>query len=223
MGTVAVPAIYRKIRPNRSLESLSRAGDALWTANEEALAVDGPISNATSGTRVRLQRFDAAGAPAGQWAYVTDPYPGGPFLGLETSGVADLVALENGELLVLERAFSDQGFRARIYQVDFAGATNTSALARLDSQPFTPVGKSLLWDSGAVAANYEGLALGRSLDAGDWSLVLLSDDGGAGSPGVYPLRLQLASAPGALPILPPTGMPLLALALLGRCRVRGAL
>jgi hypothetical protein len=172
LGSVTVPAIFAQIRPNFSLESLSQRlaanpiDDALWTANEEALLVDGPLSTATTGTIVRLQRYDDTLAPDGQWAYVTDPYPGGPFLGQQRSGVADLLALENGELLVLERSFSDQLFRARIYQVDLAGATDTSALTSLATDPFTPATKTLLWQIAGVAQNYEGLAVGPALASG---------------------------------------------------------
>jgi hypothetical protein len=197
LGSVAVPAIFSQIRPNFSLESLSQraaahpANDALWTANEEALVVDGPLSTSSAGTIVRLQRYDASLTPDGQWAYVTDPYPGGPFLGQQRSGVADLLALENGELLVLERSFSDQLFRARIYQVDLGGATDTSALTSLATDPFTPVTKTLLWQVAGVTQNYEGLAVGPPLAMGDRSLLLVADDGGSGGAqqALYPLRL----------------------------------
>jgi hypothetical protein len=197
LGSVAVPAIFSQIRANFSLESLSQrvaanpSDDALWTANEEALLVDGPLSTSSAGTIVRLQRYDSALAPNGQWAYVTDPYPGGPFLNQQRSGVADLLALENGELLLLERSFSDQLFRARIYQVDLTGATDTTALTSLATDSFTPVTKALLWQVAGVAQNYEGLAVGPPLASGDRSLLLVSDDGGSGGgfQVVYPLRL----------------------------------
>lgn len=194
-GGVAVPAIFAQARTNFSLESLAMrvapdpADDALWTANEEALTVDGPLSDSTSGTVVRMQRFDTSGTPDGQWAYVTDPYPGAPFFGLERSGVADLLALPKGELLVLERSFSNQAFRARIYEVSFDGATDTTLLADLTTDPFTPVAKQLLWEVAQVTHNYEGLALGPQLAAGDRSLVLVSDDGGGAPQSLYALRL----------------------------------
>jgi hypothetical protein len=195
LSNLGLPAIYGQIRANFSLESLAmRAApdptdDALWTANEEALSVDGPLSTNASGSVVRLQRFDSALAAAGQWAYVTDPYPGSPFGGNERSGVADLLALPSGELLVLERSFSSALFRARLYEVDFAGATETSALANLDTDPFTPVGKTLVWELASGFNNYEGIALGPALDNGDRSLLLVSDDGGSASQTLYPLRL----------------------------------
>jgi uncharacterized protein YjiK len=74
LGNVSVPPVFENARVNRSLESLSYgAGGSLWTGNEEALTVDGNASSAGSGTTVRLQEFDNALNPAGQWAYMVDP------------------------------------------------------------------------------------------------------------------------------------------------------
>ena len=203
LSTLGVPAIFANVRSNFGLESLamrvapSSADDALWTANEEALTVDGALSTNTTGSIVRLQRFDDLQAADGQWAYVTDPYPGGAAGGLERSGVSEMLSLPNGEVLVLERSFSSQLFRARIYQVDFAGATDTSALTDLAVDPFTPVSKTLLWQTAFILQNYEGLAIGPQLDAGDWSLLLISDSGGGAPQNLYALRLQPMPEPSA--------------------------
>jgi hypothetical protein len=198
LGAVTVPGVFSGARANRSLESLARdpATGALWTANEEALVADGAVSSFTAGTVVRLQRFDAAGAPAGQWAYRADPIPGGPIAGQQTNGVVDLLALPSGELLVLERSLSSLAFGARIYQVDFAGATATDGLASLVADPFVPVGKTLLWQTSLQISNFEGLALGPQLDGGDWSLLLVADDGPPSAQALYPLRLHFVPEPG---------------------------
>jgi len=226
LGSVSVPAVYAQARTNFSLESLALrlaplpADDALWTANEEALLGDGPLSTNSDGTLVRLQRFDQAFAPDGQWAYETDPYPGNPFLGAERSGVADLLALSSGELLVLERSFSNQGFRHRLYRVDFGGATDTTGLASLETDPHVGVGKTLLFElSSGFANNFEGLALGPQLDAGDQSLLLVSDDSnGQSAQSLYALRIDYAPEP-ARPLALAAG--LLALAALP-CRATRA-
>lgn len=198
LATAAVPPIFSSYRANLSLESLSReeGGAALWTANEEALSVDGPVSSFTTGTWVRLQKFDSDLQPNGQWAYQTDPINGdlgSPGRDTEQSGVSDLVALPNGGLLVLERALGASFLRHRIYEVDFDGATDTSALSALDGAPFTPVTKHLLWTQSSVLTNYEGIALGPQLANGVRSLILVSDDGGG-----LPQQLQ------ALLLLPNT-------------------
>lgn len=198
LGGLAVPGIYAGARPNRSLESLARnpATGALWTANEEALTPDGPVSSFSAGTWVRIQRFAASGAAAGQWAYRTDPIPGGPIAGQQTNGVSDLLALPSGELLVLERSFSSLAFGARIYQVDFAGASITSDLASLATDPFVAVTKTLLWETSLELANFEGIALGPQLDDGSFSLLLVSDDGPPSLQALYPLRVTFVPEPG---------------------------
>lgn len=198
LGSVAVPAVFSSARTNRSLESLSldAGSGALWTANEDALVPDGPATTFAAGSVVRLQRFDETGAPDAQWVYETDSIPGGPLLGLETSGVVELLALPSGELLVLERSLSSLLFTLRIYQVEFAGATDTGSLATLVGASYTPVGKTLLWSSEGGTWNFEGMALGSPLDDGSTSLLLIADDNGSPNQALYPLQLVFVPEPG---------------------------
>jgi len=180
VGSVSVPVVFNNARSNKSLESLTydAVQQVLWTANEEALTTDGSASSAGSGTIVRLQKFGVSLNPAGQWAYVVDPgtqdIP--PFASF--SGLADLLALPNGQLLGLEREFGGPipGIRNRIYAIDFDGATDTTALAGLEGESVTPVGKTLLWE-GNSADNFEGITLGPSVGTCTYSLLLISDDG----------------------------------------------
>ncbi len=193
LQTLPVPAVFAGVRPNLSLESLSRQADgaALWTANEEALSSDGPVSSFASGSTVRLQKFDATLQAVGQWAYVTDPLTGDiltPGRDVEASGVSDLVALPGGQLLVLERAFGLGLFRHRLYEVDFAGATDVSALPSLDGVPHTAVTKHLLWER-TGASNFEGISLGPALPNQGQSLLLVSDNGNGLSQQLYALAL----------------------------------
>ncbi|MGH7790118.1 MAG: esterase-like activity of phytase family protein [Candidatus Binatia bacterium] len=203
LQTVAVPAVFSAYRPNLSLESLSRAPDGpLWTVNEEALSVDGPVSSSSTGTTVRLQRFDSALVPAGQWAYVTDPIAGdigAPGRDIEVSGVSDLVALNDNQLLVLERALGVGLFRHRIYEVDFSTATDVSAEPDLTLASYTAVTKVLLWE-GFSAINFEGIALGPMLDGGARSLLLVSDNGGGVNQSLLALTLLPAPACTAAPL-----------------------
>ena len=155
IGTASDPAlaIFANRRTNLGWESLARARDTglLWTANEEALSVDGPSGQGAGSTRVRLQAIAPGGALAGQWAYVTGSgiVPG--TLGNTNNGVSDLVALPGGQLLVLERSaglvsYPDLDFRNRIFLVDVAGATDVSSLASLNGGGWVPVTKTLLWE-----------------------------------------------------------------------------
>lgn len=170
IATLPMPAVFTapgNLRGNFGFESLTRrAGTGeLWTANEEALAVDGELSTPSTGTLVRLTRYDAMGISRQQIAYRTEPMHGSAVSGAR-SGVSDLVALPDGRLLVLERSFSlGQGFfRGAVYLVDPAqpGVTDVSGLPGLIGQTFTPVTKTELW-AAAVGQNLEGLALGPRL------------------------------------------------------------
>jgi len=205
-STVTVPAIYNNIAPNFSLESLSRGGSNLWTSNEEALTVDGLPSSTSAGSWVRLQRFDAAFAPAGQWAYRTDPISAdSPFFSVERSGVSDLLALPDGRLLVLERELGGSilvDYRNRIYLVDLTGATDTSAITSLNSATFTGATKTLLWQGDFANDNFEGITLGPQLANGDYSIILVSDDGGGtNAQSLYALRIAGVPEPGGMALL----------------------
>ncbi len=196
MRRIELPDVYSRARINKSLESLARdPSGALWSVNEEALQGDGPESTEGAGSQVRLLKLGPDySTPSGQWAYRTDPIPGRAAAGFERSGVVDLAALPDGRLLALERGLGSQGLRSRIYEIDFAGATQIANSSELESADMAPVSKRLLWQGVAIGDNFEGIALGVELDAGDWSLLLISDDGGVTRPRLYPLRLQLAAS-----------------------------
>jgi len=183
VGAVDVPAIYRpaNVQDNRGLESLSYGSGTLWTANEEALVPDGPLSTTTSGSWVRIQRFSGPElSAAGQFGYRTDPISQiSPFVPVERSGLVDLLALPDGELLALERELGGclPRFRSRIYLIDFTGATDVSELPSLNDGGFTPVAKTLLWQGVFGFSNFEGMTLGPRLSDGSYSVLLVSDDG----------------------------------------------
>lgn len=195
--SIALPAIYGSARKNLSLESLALEPEkhGLWTTSEETLANDGPLSSFAAGSVVRLQRFDRAYKADGQWAYVTDPAVGDmlkPGRDIESSGVSDLVALPGGGLIALERAYGAQGLRIRLYEIDFAGATDVAAIASLQGATYKPVRKALLWQRVFPNINYEGAALGPALSGGGHSLVLISDDGHHQRQALYPLVVRPA-------------------------------
>ncbi len=184
VGTVSVPSIYRpaNVQNNMGLESLTYGAGKLWTANEEALKPDGPLSTTTTGSWVRIQEFDGPDLTAGkQFGYLTDPITRlSPFVSEERSGLVDLLALPNGQILALERELGGWAprFRSRLYLLDFTDATDVSALASLSAGGFTPVSKTLLWQRFYRFANFEGITLGPQLDPTSYNLVLISDDGG---------------------------------------------
>ena len=188
---IPLPAHYAKARDNKSLESLSLSPDGrhLFTTTEEALTCDGAKATPTTGTRVRVLRIARDGSDATEHAYMTDPLPHAE----GDYGVADLAALSNDEVLVLERGWT-RGFgnTARIYRVSLSDpSTSCLAAAELSAEgPVMP--KSLVVDLAKLKAtglpatrqkqaapildNFEGMAVGPVLPDGRRSLVLVSDD-----------------------------------------------
>ena len=156
-----VPAVQKQYAGNYSLEALTISGDGktMWTANEEALKVDGPLATNTVGSVVRLTKFTRAAVrdnwtPAGEWAYVTQPI--GTAKDSNTrSGVSGLCALPDGTLLVLERrCYNPEGFFPdfNIHSINiqelrlFSGIERTSVNSKRRDVPLTdaqPVGCTL--------------------------------------------------------------------------------
>ena len=183
VGSVAVPEIYRphNVQNNMGLESLSYALGKLWTGNEEALKPDGALSSTSAGSWVRIQEFNGPDlTPGTQYAYRTDPISRmSPFITVERSGLVDLLALPNGDVLALERELGGclPHFRTRVYLLDFTGASDVASVPSLSAGSFTAVGKSLLWQGNTGFSNFEGLTLGPRLSNGSYTLLLVSDDG----------------------------------------------
>jgi hypothetical protein len=190
---IPLPTHYAQARDNKSLESLSLSPDGryLFTTTEEALTCDGERATPASGTRVRVLRMARDGSDVTEHAYVTDPLPHdtGDY------GIADLAALSNDDVLVLERGWTrGAGNTARIYRVSLEDP-QTSCLAAAELSADAPMmKKSLVVDLAKVHAkglpatrqtqaapildNFEGLAVGPVLADGRRSLVLVSDDNG---------------------------------------------
>lgn len=220
MKTLAVPPVYDAFRYNRSFESLSIRANGLemWTCNEEALcradAVkkkgapvdDGPLATRAHGSEVRIQKFaravpQADWQPAGQWAYRTDPIGGLDFLGKSRNGVAEMCCLDDGTVLMMEREMSIKSggmiplpsFRCRLYQVEFAGATDVSAVMSLNGATYRPVAKKMVFDRDTGLAMYEGLCLGLRLADGSRSLLMISDGDAGAKASLCALKVRFSS------------------------------
>lgn len=188
LQALTIPSVFANQAGNRGFESLARTpdGSTMWTANEEALTVDGMLSTTSAGSVVRLLELEASGGSffAGeQYAYVTEPiHPG---FTPDRSGLADLVALPDGTVLALERslnAFGSPSYLTSIYEIDFSAATDISQPSfdsGLTGQSYVPVSKELLWSGpidGSTGQNLEGLTLGPRLPSGDWVLLGVVDN-----------------------------------------------
>lgn len=204
ISAIAMPTVFNNSRANFAFESLTRSidGTTYWTANEEALSIDGPQASTSQGTTVRLQRFayDSAGTLSlgPQFAYNVDPIHIGTTTDSRTrSGLVDLVSLPDTSLLALERSLGISGsvfgvpiyqYEDRIYRITFAGSTDIAQPqynAGLVGQAYTPATKMLLWKGqvgGAFGQNMEGLALGPQLAGGSWLLLGVVDNSGGADP-----------------------------------------
>jgi len=194
LGIVPIPAIFNAQRPNRGLEALAVDPDGahVWTANEEALPVDGPPAVENEGTVVRLARIaipdaiDAHEHGTVEFAYAVDP-PHRFFsvaAGGALSGVVALVALGDDRLLVLERSGAPglPPFESRIHLIDVARATDVSGIAgKLTERADLHVAKTPLWRD-SLGCNLEGLCLGPRVNGGGRLLVGVADNGGLGTP-----------------------------------------
>jgi len=201
-----LPRVFLQPRDNLGLESLSLSPDAkhLWAANEEALPSDGPRATSEQGTLVRLLRMDASdsGNPT-QFAYRTDPHDGDNnlFNIKAQCGVVGLIALPEGRVIVMERELGGvalPGFRIRLYLVEPEDSQALDPAASALSQDLVPIQKTLLHEVNAGLANFEGIALGPQLSNGDYTLILISDDGGGtrNPQSLLTLRLSGSAAQG---------------------------
>ena len=190
---IPLPAHFAEARDNKSLESLTLSPDAkyLFTTSEATLGCDGEMANPKLGSRLRILRIARDTGAYEEHAYTTDPVPhsSGDF------GVADLAAISNDELLVLERGWTrGTGNTARVYRVMLSDTRSSCLGAPSLTDDAPTLDKQLLVDLVSLKAvglpapkqkqesplldNYEGLAIGPRLPDGRATLILISDDNG---------------------------------------------
>lgn len=194
---VTSPNQTRGVRDNLAFESgaITPDGRTFFTASENALVQDGPAGSVTNDTRSRLLRYDlTTGQPNGEFLYETDrvAFAPQPSNGFTSTGLVDLLALDNGTtLLALERSFSlgrpGGGNTIKLYEFSLDEATDISnipslnALSATESANIRPVQKQLLLNLNDLGLanglnNIEGIELGPQLPNGLRSLILVSDD-----------------------------------------------
>jgi len=195
LSLLELPAVMRTARGNLGYESLtiSPDGRTLWTCNEEALSVDGCRSSFATGTVVRLLKYVRPDARthwklAAMYPYRTEKWRNPrPFGSLCRRGVADLTALPDGSLLVLERDLSfTESFSGELSFAVFRlprpeSATDVTALSSLDGDvAWEPAAKvEVASGHGALVAygNFEGMCLGPKRTDGRQTVLLVSDAG----------------------------------------------
>jgi hypothetical protein len=173
-------------RQNGVFEGLSFTDNykKLLVSVEEPLYEDGPRAGLNdSSAWIRIIGYDVkTRKPEAQYAYPIDPvaYPAHPSNAFKINGVSDILAINDHQLLVMERSFSTgrKPCTIKVYLAELSGATDVSHISSLKNPGFNPVTKKLLlnMDSlGIYTDNVEGLTLGPELN-GKQTLVFVSDN-----------------------------------------------
>lgn len=191
----ATPAMFDYVdnsstggRNNKLFEALTvTPNGTVYTANEDALVQDGPITTLTAGSVVRVTALDPATGQAGaQYAYQlpaipVDAAPGAPFG--PDNGLPELFALSNTQFIAVERAFaSGVGNTIRLVLTEITPqATDVSGIAALAGASYTPMSRELLLEmpltyQGVVLDNIEAISWGHTLANGHRTLVLAADN-----------------------------------------------
>ncbi|MEO1584718.1 MAG: esterase-like activity of phytase family protein [Planctomycetota bacterium] len=164
----------RGAKGNRGFESI-----ALMTRQTAIVGTEEPLRQDArdDGRFVRLSTYSFEEPMTGPIAQVAYPLDEAPPVGVH--GLVELLGLENGRLLALERSGTPLGsFGAKLYLIDLAEATDTLGEASLAGAAFTPATKTLVADLGELlpsVGNIEGLCFGPTLDDGTATLLLVSD------------------------------------------------
>ena len=205
--TLPLPLAYvsdgnrQGMRGNQGIEGLCVSPERrrLFAAVESSLFQDDDETTFEHGavSRMLVYDLDKGGRPPREYAYRADALSRLDGFGeaMGDSGVADLLALSDTELLVLERGYVEERTAVsprrantiRLYRVTLEDAAEVTGRVSLRQQPPTAVlRKTLVFDAATVAArlseplraleNFEAMTFGPRLPDGRTSLLLLSDD-----------------------------------------------
>lgn len=192
--------LTRGARDNAALESLTITADGrLFTALETAIVQDGEPAGIGRGAVARILEYvdgEDTYSPRREFAYHVEPVEPPPFApAITVTGLVELLALEDGNLLALERTYmatrrdADRPVRSlnriKLFRVSLDGATDVSQMDSLRGATFTAARKTLVLDLSTIRGlsqelatldNFEGMAAGPTLADGNRSLLLVSDD-----------------------------------------------
>ena len=174
-------------RKNGTFEGLSFTNNfkSLFVSVEEPLYEDGPRAGLNdSAAWIRIIKFDTkTRKPVGQYGYQIDPvaFPPVPSDAFKVSGVSEILAINNHQLLVLERSYSTgrKSSTIKLYLANLNRAEDISMHKSLPSIFFQPAQKKLLLNLDALGIytdNIEGLTFGPRLPDGRFTLILVSDN-----------------------------------------------
>ena len=178
---LAIPSVFGISYGNRGFEALTYNANThrFWATTENTLKADGEKPNIKRKivNVLRLQSFGDDLQPYGQYWYMTDSSAVSSREGKCTLGVSGMTALDNGQIVILEREVRESPkyigsfVHVKLYLV------NPSL-----QQPGDLLQKKLITEFRTHAhlgnlnfANYEGICKGPRLDDGRQVLVLVAD------------------------------------------------
>ncbi|WP_454743338.1 esterase-like activity of phytase family protein [Cupriavidus necator] len=175
-------------RSNKLFEALAVTPDGqVFTANEDALIEDGPITTLQAGSVLRVVRLDVAtGKATAQYAYQLPRIPldkaaTGSFP--PDNGLPELLAVSNNEFIAVERAFADGvGNTIRLTRATIEpDTTDVRSFRSLVGASYKPMKRELLLEmpvvyQGVKLDNIEGISWGPRLPNGHRTLVLMADN-----------------------------------------------
>ena len=175
-------------RRNAAFEGSSFANnnELLFVSCEEPLLQDGPAAAVNmAGALTRITKFDTKSKNAiAQFVYPLEaiahaPKPAGAFA---VNGISEILALNEQQLLVVERSFSTGRLinSIKIFLADFSNASNVlNKFSLSKNKSFKPAAKKLLFNSDDLNRyidNVEGICFGPRLSNGNRTLLLIVDD-----------------------------------------------
>ena len=175
-------------RDNKLFESIALTQNGtLLTANEDALIEDGKTASATSGSLVRVLKFN--GADNELFAEYAYQLPAIPFEAPANAryppgnGLVELLAISENEFLAVERAYADGvGNAINVVKIRLeSDTTDIKDLKSLLNASFKPLKRELLLSmvinyQGIKIDNIEGITWGPRLKNGNKTLILVSDN-----------------------------------------------
>ncbi|PTX42376.1 hypothetical protein C8P64_2804 [Christiangramia gaetbulicola] len=169
-------------------ESIDNKG--YWVAMELPLEKDGPKPKIyPSRSHVRMTKFNKeTGKATKQFAYKLDGVSKLPINFFAVNGVTEILEYSQDRFLVLERSYSagygSHGNTVKIFDVDASQVTNILDKNELKGEKYKKAEKKLIFNFKSVKDqltkeiidNIEGMCFGPTLENGERSLILVSDN-----------------------------------------------
>ena len=176
-----IPEIFHTAYSNGSFEALTYNAHThrFWTTSENTLKADGELPSIRKKipNRLRLQSFGDDLMPQEQYEYQTDASLAKGEEGNSYLGVSGLAALDNGQLIVLEREIRRTPHHVGSFvhvKLYFVNPSQHQPGALLEKQLLTEFRTKLNLTKRSFA-NYEGICVGPKLADGRQVLLLVAD------------------------------------------------